>query len=195
MYADNDKPGVDERYGTAVSSSNLAVNPRTLMSDTDVLGAMGIADRELTLGVNSAGDPVRPAPLAVTLERLLTGGDSREAHHIVRMLADMAWREARGQKVKLSHAEASDMARSVLAWFRHGVCRPCGGHGYNLIAGTKTHSENFCEHCGGGGKRPLEKVFKPQVRVVVSWLAAEIQREAGRAGPQAMRLLAADMRL
>jgi hypothetical protein len=204
LAGENDKPGVEERYSTAVSSSNLAVNPRTSMSDTDVLGAMGIADRELTEGKarrrnkdtgEMEEEAIKPAPLAVALERLLTGGDNRAAHAIVRALADSVWREARGQKVKLTHADATEMARAVLAWYRHGVCKPCGGHGFELIPGTRTHGETRCDTCKGSGKRSLEREFKPPMRPLVTWLAAEIQREAGRAGPRAMAHLAARMEL
>jgi hypothetical protein len=165
------------------------------MSGSDVVAAMGIADRELTKGVTSAGDPVKPAPLAVALERLLTGGDNRAAHSIVRTLADMAWREARAQKVKLTHADATEMARAVLAWYRHGVCRPCGGHGFELIPGTRTHGDSKCRHCKGSGKRPLLKEFRVPQRPIVAWLEAEISREAGRAGPRAMVHLAGRMEL
>lgn len=199
-----DKPTVDERYSTAVSSGNLAVNPRTRMSDTDVLGAMGIADRELTEGVARRRNretrkveevAVKPAPLAVALERLLRGGDTRAAHSITRTMADMVWREARGQSVKLTHAQASDMAKSVLAWFRHGVCKPCGGHGFKLMKGSRTLGDVACGSCKGSGKRALEKEFKHEHRGLVSWLAAEVQRESGRAGPQAMAHLASQMDL
>lgn len=196
MFADtSDKPGVGERYSTAVSSSNLVVTTSTRMSDTDVLGAMGIADRELTEGRTSDGDPVVPAPLAVALLRLLVGGDNRAAHTIVRTMAEMAWREARGQRVKLSRVESLDMAKAVLAWFRNGTCRPCGGHGVQLIPGTKTHSDRSCPSCNGRGKRPLEAEFKPSVRGIVSWMASEIERESGRAGPRAMVRLAKEMDL
>lgn len=198
MYAEsNDKPGVEERYSTAVSSSNLAVNPRTSMSDTDVLGAMGLADRELTQGRKSDGTPVRPAPLAVALERLLSG-DSRAAHGIVRGLADAVWKEARGRNTKLTHLEATHMAKVLLAWMRDGVCKTCGGHGYQLIPGTKTHSVTPCRHCSKSetpGKRPLFKEFRPAHRDLADWLRNEVQREAGRAAPQAMAHLASTMDL
>jgi hypothetical protein len=190
-----ERAGIEERYSTAVNSSTLVVNPRTSMSATDILGAMGIADRELTEGKTSQGDPVRPAPLAVSLERLLRGGDARVAHSVVRGMADLVWREARGKKVKLTHADARDMAKVVLAWFRHGTCKPCGGHGFALIKGSKTHSDARCEHCKGAGKRSLAKEFEASKRDLADWLRNEVEREAGRAGPRAMAHLAFNMDL
>lgn len=200
----NQPPSVEERYATAVSRGSVAADPRTRMSGGDVVAAMGIADRELTQGKVRRRDPetrtvyeepIRPAPLAVSLERLLTGGDNRVVSLIVATLTDMAWRQARAQDVKLSRADANNMARVVLAWFRYGTCKPCGGHGFDLIPGTKTHGKYACRACKGSGKRPLLKEFRIPLRPIVAWLEVEIQREAGRAGPRAMAHLAAKMDL
>lgn len=40
---------IQDRYSSAVHSSNLQSRSETTMSDTDVLGAMGIADRRLAV--------------------------------------------------------------------------------------------------------------------------------------------------
>jgi hypothetical protein len=197
---DDDKAGIEERYSSAVNSGNLRPNPRTRMSDSDVLGATGIADRELTEGRTSPkrrggvlvpGDPVRPAPLAVSLERLLRGGDTRAAHAVVRVMADMLWRKAREGTEKLSHAKAKEMAQMVLAWHRSGTCKPCGGHGYSLIQGTKTLSERACEACRGSGKIRFERAFKGYPVELARWMSAELERNLGRAGERAMAHLAA----
>lgn len=188
---DDDKAGIEERYSSAVNSGNLRPNPRTRMSDSDVLGATGIADRELTEGRTSKGDSVRPAPLAVSLERLLRGGDTRAAHAVARVMADMLWRKAREGTEKLTHAKAKEMAQMVLAWHRSGTCKPCGGHGYSLIQGTKTLSERACEACRGTGKIRFERAFKGYPVELARWMSAELERNLGRAGERAMAHLAA----
>lgn len=197
-------PVIEERYATAVSHGSVGSNPRTSMSGGDVVAAMGIADRELTEGKVRRRDPetrkvyeesIRPAPLAVSLERLLTGGDNRVISVIIATLTDMAWREGRAQDVKVTRQDANNMARIVLAWFRYGTCTPCGGHGFDLIPGTKTHGKYACRACKGSGKRPLLKEFRVPLRPIVAWLEAEISREAGRAGPRAMAHLAEKMDL
>lgn len=204
LAGENDKPGVEERYGAAIGSGSVGNDPRTSMSGGDVVAAMGIADRELTQGKTRRRnretgeveeDAIKPAPLAVSLERLLIGGDNRAAHEIVRKLAERAWAESHAFEIKIGRADCADMARAVLAWFRHGICRRCGGHGFDLIPGTRTHGGVACMHCKGSGKRALEKEFKAPWRPLVTWLAAEIQREAGRAGPRAMAHLAAKLDL
>jgi hypothetical protein len=197
-------PSVEERYAAAISHGSVGANPRTSMSGGDVVAAMGIADRELTEGKVRRRDHetgevfeegIRPAPLAVSLERLLTGGDNRAASAIVASLTEMAWRQARAESIKLTRADANNMARIVLAWFRHGTCKPCGGHGFDLIPGTKTHGKFSCRACRGTGKRPLMKEFRVQIRPIVAWLEMEISREAGRAGPRAMAHLSEKMDL
>lgn len=194
---------IQNRYASAVHSSNLGVDENTVMSDTDVLGAMGIADRVLNVGMTSSGTPVRPFPLAVPLERLFAG-DNNAAYDIVRTMAEMVWYEARRVKVKLGRVEAKEMAQACLAWHRDGVCKPCGGHGYALIPGTISLSSHECPACCGDhipsawrtpGKRPFELEFKPLHRELARWLVSEMSRASGYAGPAAMRALAPSLNL
>lgn len=189
---------ISNRYASAVRSSNLGSDPRTYMGDSDVLGAMGLADKALTTGRAGDGTPVKPVPLAVPLERLFAG-DNNATYDIVRMLADMAWRQARAEDVKMNHAQARDMAQACLAWHRHGRCPACEGRGYELIPGTKTLSDRECQDCCGShipaafrtpGKMPFERQFRPEWRTLARWLTAEMIRAAGHAGPQAMKALA-----
>jgi hypothetical protein len=185
---------IQNRYASAVHSSNLSVDGRTYMSDSDTLGAMGIADRVLTTGRTSDGTPVKPSPLAVPLERLFSG-DNREAHEIVRLMAQMAHEHSFQIKVKISRAQCKDMAQACLAWHRNGTCKPCGGRSYSLIPGTKTLSDRECPECRGSGKAPLERQFRMEHRELARWMVAEMARAAGQAGPQAMRVLAPTLEL
>jgi hypothetical protein len=179
-----------DRYAAAVRSSCLTVDERTVMSDTDVLGAMGLAGRDLERGHDSAGNPIKPAPLAVALERLFAG-DNRASMVIVQLLSDMAWQRARTMDVKLNRLGAADMAKACLAWHRDGVCKACGGHGTLLIRGTKTLGDQKCKKCEGAGRIPFEAEFDdPKQRSLAGWLVAEMQRAQSRAGPRAMDLLA-----
>jgi hypothetical protein len=131
---------IDQRYASAVHSKSLSVDEKTTMSDTDVLGAMGLAARVLEDGRTWDGKPVRPAPLAVPLARLFAG-DSNAAHEIVRTLATMAFDQSFAYGIKIAKPMCEDMAKSCLAWHRNGICRRCGGHGLSLIPGTKTLSD------------------------------------------------------
>lgn len=175
-----------DRYASAVHSSNLKSRETTIYSDSDVLGAAGLAAKaELHSGL-------RGAPLAIALARLF-GGDNSAAREIVDLMADAVWAKAFSQNIKLRRVEAGDMARAILAWQRDGVCRPCGGHGFELIPGTPHFSGRDCGACNGTRKRLLTKEFKNfgiERLDLVHWLLAELQRETSKAGPAMMAALA-----
>ena len=191
---------ITDRYATAVHSSNLKVTKEAHKADArssddvEILGAMGLADRDLTRGYMTDGTPVKPAPLAVSLERLFVG-DNTAAHAIVRTLAQMAFGYSRRIRVKLQRPTAHDMACACLAWHRNGTCRACGGHGQTLIPGSKTHSGHECQVCRGTGKVLFDTQFRHEHRPIARWLVDEMEKEMSRAAPQAMRLLADSMNL
>lgn len=164
-----------DRYASAVSSANLRSAAATTYSDSDVLGAAGLAAKR--------------NPLAMALARLFCG-DNRAARDLVAILAALAWDKAMALKIEIKRTQADDMARAVLAWHRDGVCRACGGHGYQLIAGTPTIGDNACPACRGTRKVPFEPQFALERRLVAMWLLAEIECEQARAGPAARAKLA-----
>ncbi|OUM01768.1 hypothetical protein [Variovorax sp. JS1663] len=174
-----------ERYASAVRSSNLKSEARTNFSDSDVLGAMGLADRDLRRGHDSEGNRVWRAPLAVALQRLFLGDNSASVQ-VVEILSDLAWRQARRMRVKLNRREAENMAKACLAWHRDGRCKPCGGHGYELIPGTKTLGSRECSPCAGSGRIPFEPQFPKDHRELAAWMISEMERNQSEAGPQAM---------
>jgi hypothetical protein len=93
-------------------------------------------------------------------------------------------------KLRIARVDCDTMARACLAWFRHGACRTCGGHGKLLVPGTHTLGDRDCEPCHGMGRVPFEEAFRPEWRELARWLACEMERALGRAGPQAMEHLA-----
>jgi hypothetical protein len=189
---------IQDRYATAVHSSDLGVDGKTTMSDSDTLGAYGIAGRVLEEGMTRDGTPITPSPLAVPLERLFAG-DNNSVYDIVRQLAEMAHGHSFRLKVKISRTQARDIAEACLAWHRNGTCRTCEGRGYALITGTKSLSERECQDCCAGhiparwrtpGKLPFERQFRPEWRDLARWLVSQMEAAAGRAGPEAMKALA-----
>ena len=161
-----------ERYSVAVHSDNLAVEEGTTWSDTDVLGAAGLAARHEGLGV--------------ALTRLFAGGKVQD---VVDILSELAFKRARTLKVKVSQVQAQDLATAVLGWYRHGTCKPCGGVGYQRIAGTPKLGDQ-CGHCGGTGRLPFDKEFRGETRELARWLSGEIDRSQAAAGSAAMAMLA-----
>lgn len=171
---------IADRYASAIDSRNLGSKPDTTASDSDVLGAAGLAARKV--------------PLGIALMRLLSG-DNHASSDVVRILADKAVGKAYRMGNDCSRTQAEDLAQHVLMRYRHGACRPCGGHGKQLIAGTTTLGNKDCPACRGTGRIPLEKVVGMMQLELARWLDAEIERELAFAGPAAMKALAPSLDL
>lgn len=161
-----------ERYSSAVNSGNLSVKADTTWSDTDVLGATGLAGRY--------------EPLGVALTRLFADGKTEPTLSI---LAEMAFKRARTLQMKLTRVQAGDVSRAVLGWYRHGACQPCGGTGYQVIPGTPVQGDE-CPRCRGEGRIPFEAQFATEYRELARWLSGEIDRTQVAAGRTAMTILA-----
>lgn len=161
-----------ERYSQAVNSDDLSVDERTVFSDTDVLGAAGLAGRHNRLGI--------------ALTRLFADG---KAEAVLEEMSELAFKRSRTLRIKLSGVQAMDLARAVLGWYRFGVCQPCGGTGYQTIPGTPVQGDE-CTHCKGTGKLPFDRQFPQDVLELARWLSAEIDRAQAAAGSDAMKALA-----
>lgn len=166
---------INELYAGAINSSNLKSEERTTYSDTDVLAAYGLAAIE--------------SPLAVALERLLIG-DSRAVGNVVDKLCAMVL--ARGRPQRLNIVEAEDIAKSCLAWYRHGACKPCSGRGRLVIPDTTTLDEE-CPACLGAGKINFEAQFTADKVDLARWLLNKLERQLSVAGPKAMEKIGRGM--
>lgn len=163
-----------DRYAGAVRSGNLKSEPGTTYSDSDVLGAAGLASRR--------------SPLGMALLRLFVGDD--HAGEVVDQLTAMAVGKAYRMGQEITRPWAADLARAVLAWYRHGTCTACGGHGVRVIPGTTTLGSDPCRECRGRGRIDLDRAVPIECVELARWLAAEIDREQAIAGVEAMRSLA-----
>jgi hypothetical protein len=166
-----------ERYAQAVNSDNLTVDERTIMSDTDVLGAAGLAARHHALGI--------------ALTRLFADG---RPEYVLAHLTDMAFKRSRTLNMRFSRVEAVELAQAVLGWYRFGACQPCGGTGYTVIKGTPVHGDE-CPHCLATGKVQFDRQFPTPWVELARWLSGEIDRAQAAAGSAAMAMLAPRMDL
>lgn len=169
-----------DRYAPATRASNLGSKPDTTSSPSDVLGAAGLAAKRV--------------PLGIALMRLLSG-DNHASADVVRILADKAVGKAYRMGNECGRAEAESLAQAILAWYRHGVCTTCNGHGVQLIPGTTTLGGKECPACRGTGRLRLEKHVGMLRLDLARWLAVEVERELAFAGPEAMRALAPSLTL
>lgn len=181
-----------DRYTSAVHSSNLKSKEATTFSDSDVLGAAGFAAKPVR---TVAGVEVRGSPLGIALLRLFAG-DNTASGELVRVmsraLVGKAWHWG---KVALPEVEADDIARCVLAWFRDGICKACGGHGKEKLPGAPSLSDHDCRTCKGTGRVPFDSAFSMEQLALARWLLAEVEREQAIAGPAAMAALAPRLEL
>lgn len=167
---------IQDRYASAVNARNLKSDPRSTMSDTDVLAAMGLASRS--------------KPLATALARLLAG-DNGEARGVVENLSKMIWAKAvKTPTQRLTKVEAQLIAEACLAWWRNGTCTHCGGLGKKIIPGTTTLSERDCQKCGGTGKIGFDKEFTKDKRDIARWAISQIDQALSDAYPEAKRKIA-----
>ena len=181
---------ITERYASAIKSSNLKTIASTTYGDTDVLGAFGIADRRLSLGINAAGVQVSDRrPLAVPLQRLLMG-DSGAAAELVDLLAQGLRGQAKDARIVLTAFSSQKMARAVIAYFRNSACSVCGGHGLEVVPGSNALGSAKCGACKGTGKVQIVKAFRQEHRDLVRWAMDRVEEESSRAGPAAMQALA-----
>jgi hypothetical protein len=161
------------RYSSAVNSSNLKSTVETTWSDTDVLGAFGLAARR--------------EPMGVALARLLSGGGASD---VIEVMTQEAFHKARTFGAKVSQVQARDIATAVLSWYRFGTCKPCGGTGYartkeEMIKGAE------CKHCGEIlGKMSFDTQFRQEWKELARWLKDEVDKCQSEAGQAAMRKIA-----
>lgn len=163
-----------DRYAGAIKTSNLKSEPRTTYSDTDVIGAFGFAAKKNALGVS--------------LARLLCG-DGRASREVIEQLASMA----REKHHYLRPTQAQDIAKAVLAWNSHGVCKECDGHGYHIIPGAPSLSDTECKACKGTGRMLLHKQFSKEHQEAALWVQSIIESVQATAGQIAMKSIAPSM--
>ena len=181
---------ITDRYASAVRASNLkpskesmadGTNPAKTATKVDVLGAFGFMGKQY--------------PLAAALVRLLEGGDNTAVRDVVAQMTEVVHGRARRTGVEMTRLQAEDMSRSVLAWYRHGTCKACGGHGFELIDGAPSLSGNTCKACKGTRKVPFARQFAMERQELAAWTLAKVEREIALAGPAAMARLAPRLQL
>ena len=161
-----------ERYSTAIHASSLKIDPLTTTSNADVIAAAGFAAKH--------------KPLGIALARMLSGGGTGD---VIDQLADMGFRRARTLQIRMNPEQSRLVGISVLSWYRHGTCQPCGGTGYRIIPGTPSLGDE-CTHCRGTGRIDFESHFREDWRPLARWLHVQIEKNQRAAGDAVMRAIA-----
>lgn len=172
----------DDRYSTAIRSSNLRSEAKTLHSSADILGAAGKASKR--------------HPLALALLRLFCSSDNQTVGEVVDIMTSMAVGKAYRLHDEIGREAASILSRLVLDWYRDPACKQCGGHGFKRMANAPTLSDQSCGICSSTpGRRNFEAMFPSNRLELAKWLAGELERETAIAGPAAMAALATRLEL
>lgn len=169
-----DKPSISERYSTARQTSDLTVSPLTSMAPADVLGAVGMAAKDKEIEV------------AILLMEVTYQGRSQSRNKLADILGNQL--NARMAKDRRLKGNAWVIAKEVLAWHLDGVCKPCGGLGYEKIPGTPTLSDRLCPVCEGN-----KRVALPHDSLAHTWLANHVERLTAIAGGEVMKRLASQI--
>lgn len=166
---------ITERYASSLRSGNLGSKPETTFSDSDVLGAYGLAAKR--------------HPLSIALQRLLLG-DHSSAGDVVNVLAENACGKAYRLGMQVERVELIDIARAVVAWCRSPACPSCNGLGFRLVEGAPHLSGQGCTICRSTGRRPFDAAFQAKHLSMARWMCGEVERETSKAGQAAMAALA-----
>lgn len=158
---------IHERYSVARNTSNLAVNPRTSLSASDVLGAAGMAGQEYEL--------------ALLLWSVLYQGKIQAKVALVNHLS----RDLRNQmEQKRWTGDPVVITKEVIGWWFNGVCKSCKGRGYEVLKGTPHLSERLCKACHGAKMVALPRGD------TYTWLANRMDTLTAIASGAIMRKLA-----
>ena len=140
-------PGLDERYTTAITASNLKVEgDRT--GAADLLIAMAWSKSRtgaalLRLHTEYDAHARAPGEDNATAMRLLCGN--------LRSLGDVL-REVEGWATRARMDRPRALTLAVVAWWVDRVCKVCHGRAFDLVPGTPALSSRKCQCCRGTGE-------------------------------------------
>lgn len=150
-------PGIDERYTTAITASNLKVEgDRT--GAADLLIAMGWNKSRtgaalLRLRTEYDAHARAPGEVNATALRLLCGN--------LRSLGDVL-REVEGWADRARMDRPKALTLAVVTWWIDHVCKVCSGRAFEIVPGAPALSSRKCQCCRGTGEafRPFGEAGK-----------------------------------
>ena len=150
MLNNEDRPGIEEQYGQACTSSNLRVEADR-RSAADVLIASGMSNSRLggalmRLRAEYGSDSVPRRNASATDHRLMMG----RLKTLPAVLSAVA-AQAHGWGIERPEA----VALAVVSHWLDNICRHCEGRGKEKIKDTPTLSGKNCKHCRGTGRIDL----------------------------------------
>lgn len=150
MPLNDDKPGIEEQYSKAVSSSNLRVE-LDRRSPADILIASGLNNSRLggalmRLRAEFSSDSVPRHSASETDHRLIMG----RLKSLPKVLEDIT---EQARRWRIDRPEAVTLA--VVSHWCDSACRHCNGLGKERIVDAPALSNKNCKHCHGTGRTDL----------------------------------------
>ncbi len=114
--------------------------------------------------------------MALQIYSVLATENMRGAHQVAEELAKWIRRRSSGtNRFAMKQIEATDLAMTVLKWWKRPACITCGGHGHPTIPGSPVLDESkTCQACHGTGLIPLERLMPQKHVPYANWLIAEM---------------------
>lgn len=150
MLINDEKPGLEEQYSQAVSSSNLRLE-LDRRSPADILIASGLSHSRLggdllRLRAEYGADSVPRRNASQTDHRLMMAR-LKTLPQVMQSVISQAnyWRIDRPEAV----------AMAVVSHYLDNICRHCEGRGKERIQDTPALANKNCKHCHGTGRIDL----------------------------------------
>lgn len=156
-----ERPSLHERLASAFQSSDLSVDSRK-RTDADFLAALGFAQQRR--GVYGGAVRLLMSRSQADLKRA-----AREVTSLTMYLnAKGGWR--------LAPESCRAVAELAVRHYVDPACPHCHGRGRDVPEGAPYLGANLCKHCGGLGKRPIQKRWRNAIRAVLTELEGEAER-------------------
>lgn len=146
-----EKPGIEELYTTARSTSDLTLSENT-RGAADILIAAGWSQLRIggaLIRLHSDWDRAEKPPHGLPhAERMQRMGD------LIERLTELPGIRSALTVKALSWGweDAEAKVAAVLRYWLDDGCRPCGGTKWTIAAGTHRHTGKACPACAGTGK-------------------------------------------
>lgn len=167
--------GIAKKYSRAVQSSNLKNDEYHF--DADSLGAVAMTAK-YTDGLGPMLFRVKYANDAGSYKALLEAWKVEVSKKAI----NRKWPK---------HITANKAAELSLGYWLNDVCEPCGGKGYEAVAGTPMLSDTACKCCKGSGTKAL--VCEANWYDYIMDMVEVLQATSIYAGDLAVKNLASDM--
>ncbi len=181
-----DRPDIREKLARASLSGDL--KSRDAPCDLDKVAAAGLA------GIGES--------LGVMLFRLKYANESRLYQEVRTHLILFAQAESKRRRWNEKAMNVGRLVKTVLDVWLIEACIACEGRGYSVLLGAPVLSDQPCPACGGRGRMALDRPVLNHGNVPAGhrwddrarWLLGAIHAAESRAGEEAIRKLAREVR-